>query len=149
MAVNTKMSLIVHFCPEYMARFIFIFHLGDDPIHYVNKYMYLGLAIDEHLDYQYTAIMVAKATGCVWVLLITKVKSYGGVPYDCCTKLYNALVQLIIDCGASRNTRVLQQCNTEPAVYSWELANTTQIVQSKATWFVPYLGNDNGHKQNK
>ncbi len=46
-----------------MARSIFIFHIGDDPIHYVNKYKYLGLVIDEHLDYQYTATMVEKAAG--------------------------------------------------------------------------------------
>ncbi len=84
-----------------MARSIFIFHLGDDPVHYVNKYKFLGLVIDEHLDYQSTVKMVAKAAGRALGLLIEKVKSYGGVPYDCYTKLYNALVQPIIDYGAS------------------------------------------------
>ncbi len=54
--------------------------------------MYLGLVIDEHLDYQYTAIMVAKAAVCALWLLIGKVKSNGGVPYDYYTKLYNVLV---------------------------------------------------------
>ncbi len=101
MAVNTKKSLIVHFRPVPMARSIFIFHLGDDPIHYVNKYKYLGLVIDEHLDYQHTAIMVVKASGHALGLLIAKVNSNGGVPYDCFTKLYNALVQPIIDYSAS------------------------------------------------
>ncbi len=101
MAVNTKKSLIVHFRPVSMARSIFIFHIGDNPIHNVNKYKYLGLVIDEHLDYQYTATMVVKAAGRALGLLIVKVKSYGGVPYDCYTKLYNALVQPIIDYGAS------------------------------------------------
>ncbi len=55
--------------------------------------------IDEHLDYQYTARMVPKSAGCSLGLLIAKVKSYGGVPYDCYIKLYNALVQPIIDYG--------------------------------------------------
>ncbi len=45
---------------------------------------------------------------------------------------------------AQRNTHVLQQCNTEPVVLSWEWANTLQIVQSKVTWVGPYLENDNG-----
>ncbi len=45
--------------------------------------------------------MVVRATGCALGLVIAKVKSYGGVSYDCNTKLYNALVQSIIDHGAS------------------------------------------------
>ncbi len=101
MAVNSKKSLIVHFLPVSMARSIFIFHIWDDPIHYVNKYKYLGLLIDKHLDYQYTATMVTNAAGHALGVLIAKVKSYGAVSYDCYTKLYNALVQPIIDYGAS------------------------------------------------
>ncbi len=59
------------------------------------------LVIDEHLDYKYTATMAVKAAGRALGLLIGKVKSYGGVPYDCYTKLYNAPDQPIIDYGAS------------------------------------------------
>ncbi len=60
-----------------------------------------GLVIGEHLDYQYTATMVAKTAGYALGLLIAKVKSYDGVPYDFYTKLYNALVQPIVDYGTS------------------------------------------------
>ncbi len=52
--------------------------------------------------------MVAKAAGHALGLLIAKVKSYGVVPYDCYTKLYNALDQPLINDGAQRNTCVLQ-----------------------------------------
>ncbi len=45
--------------------------------------------------------IVAKAAGRAFGLLIAKVRSYVGVPHDCYTKLYNALVQPIIDYGAS------------------------------------------------
>ncbi len=45
--------------------------------------------------------MVDNAAGHALGLLIAKVKLYGGVPYDCYIKLYNALDQPIIDYGAS------------------------------------------------
>ncbi len=148
MAVNTKKSLIVHFHPASMARSIFIFHIGDDLIHYVNKYKYVGLVIDEHLDYQHIATMVAKAAGRALGLLIAKVKSYGGVPYDCFTKLYNALVQPIIDYGASIKGTKEYTCvaavQHRACRFFMGVGKYTPncAVQGDMGW--PYLENDNG-----
>ncbi len=48
-----------------------------------------------------TASIVAKSDGRALGLLIAKYKAFGGLPYDCYTKLYYSLVQPIIDYGSS------------------------------------------------
>ncbi len=63
---------------------------------------YLGLILTEFLDYHITASIVAKSAGRRALgLLIAKYKAFGGLPYNCYTKLYNSLVQPIIDYGSS------------------------------------------------
>jgi hypothetical protein len=51
-------------------------------IEYFNKYMYLGILLTEHLDYNITAKTVAQSAGRALVLLIAKYKSQGGLPYE-------------------------------------------------------------------
>ncbi len=46
------------------------------------------------------AKMVAKSTGRALGLIIAKYKACSGMPYDVYTKLYDALVQPVIDYGA-------------------------------------------------
>ncbi len=75
--------------------------LGGEIINVSDKYKYLGLVLTEHLDYDTTASIVAKSAGRALGLLIAKFKAYGGLPYDCYIKLYDSLVQPIIDYGSA------------------------------------------------
>ncbi len=65
------------------------------------RYKYLGLILTELLDYHITASIVATSARRALGLLIAKYKPFGGLPYDCYTKLYDSLVQPIIDYGSS------------------------------------------------
>ncbi len=101
MAVNTKKTQMVHFRAASMPRSNYMYTYGDLPIVILERYTYLGLMLTEFLDYHITASIVAKSAGRALGLLITKYKAFGGLPYDCYTKLYDSLVQPIIDYGSS------------------------------------------------
>ncbi len=83
MTVNTDKTQIVHFRTQSKERTGVIFIYGEQNINIVSQYK-----------------MVAKSAGRALGLLIAKCKGSGGMPYDVYTKLYDALVQPIIDYGA-------------------------------------------------
>ena len=60
-------------------------------------YKYLGLVINEFLDFNVTAKMVAKSTSRALSLVIGKCKGFGSKLYECYTKLFNAIIQPRID----------------------------------------------------
>ncbi len=76
------------------------FKCGSDSIDVVSKYKYLGLWFTDNLDLQYMAEQVATSAQRALGLVIAKCKSIGGLPYDCYTRLYESLVQSILDYGA-------------------------------------------------
>ncbi len=63
-----------------------MFMYGEQNINVVFQYKYLGLILNEHLDYALMAKMVAKSAGRALGLLIAKCKASGGMPYDVYTK---------------------------------------------------------------
>ncbi len=100
MTVNTDKTQIVHFSTQSRERTGFIFIYGEQNINVVSQYKYLGLILNEHLDYALMAKMVAKSACRALGLLIAKCKASGRMPYNVYTKLYDALVQQIINNGA-------------------------------------------------
>ncbi len=101
MKVNTDKTMIVHFRPQSCDRTDKVFRYGADEICIVPRYKYLGLVLDEHLNYHITAQMVAKSACRALGILIAKCKASGGMPYNVYTKLYDSLVQPIISYGAA------------------------------------------------
>jgi len=99
--VNTSKSNIVHFRPNSTARTGFNFKCGQADLIIVEKYKYLGLVLNEFLDFNVTAKMVAQSASRALGLLIAKYKSAGGMPYDVYTKLYDSLVWPVISYGAA------------------------------------------------
>ena len=67
----------------------------------VDKYRYLGLIFTEYLDLSVMSKSVALSATRALGLLIAKCKAHGGLPYSVFTQLYDALVQSILDYGAS------------------------------------------------
>ena len=63
-------------------------------------YTYLGLVLNEHLDYSITAKTVAQNANSALGLLIAKCKIMGGLPCDAFIKLYDSVVYPIINYGA-------------------------------------------------
>jgi len=77
-----------------------VFLCGDKQLEIVDKYTYLGLVLNEHLDFSFTAKTVAQSANRALGLLIAKCKIMGGLPYDAFTKLYDSVVWPIINYGA-------------------------------------------------
>ena len=102
MKVNPSKTQVMHFRrgPS-VTRSQFKFVCGNDQIQTVDKYRYLGLIFTEFLSYDAMAKSVAQSATRALGLVIAKVKSHGGVPFKVFTQLYDALVQPIIDYGAS------------------------------------------------
>ena len=83
------------------SQTVFSFSGGNDKLTVVDKYVYLGLTLDEFLDYNTMAKMVAQSASRALGLLIAKCKSLGGMPFNVFTKLYDALVWLLITYGTA------------------------------------------------
>ncbi len=67
----------------------------------MSPYKYVGLILNEHLDYALMTKIVAISAGrALHGLLIVMCTASGGMPYDVCTKSYDALVQQVLDYGA-------------------------------------------------
>ncbi len=82
LSLNTDKTQIVHFRTQCHSRTQYVFKYGDYDIILVPLYKYLGLVLNEHLDYQLMAKVVAKSANRALGFLIAKSKVTGGMPYD-------------------------------------------------------------------
>ena len=99
--VNSSKSNIVHFRPQSIDRTSFKFMCGRQILTVIDKYKYLGVMLNEFVDFSLTAKMVAQSASRALGLLIAKCKSIGGMPYDVFTKLYDSMVWPVISYGAA------------------------------------------------
>jgi len=99
--VNGDKSEVVHFRNKSVEQTRNKFCIGNIDIKKVSKYRYLGLFLHEHLDFSVTAHNVANSANRALGLLIAKDKAYGGMPFKCFEKLYDALVMSVINYGAA------------------------------------------------
>lgn len=100
MNINASKSNVVHFRQKSCPRSDMVFRCGDIDIQYVSEYKYLGLVLNEFLDYNVTAKAAAASASRALGLVIAKCKFLGGVSYDVFTKLFDSLVSPIIEYGA-------------------------------------------------
>ena len=101
MLLNFDKSKIVYFKPKSFLQTAYEFHCGSESIEVVSQYKYLGLLLTEFLDYNVTTKIVSPSAGRALGLLIPKDKAFGGMPFECYSKCYDALVQSIINYGAA------------------------------------------------
>ena len=104
MVTNLGKSNVTHFRNSSVSRTNCEFHIGNldnNRVQVVDRYRYLGIVLNDFLDFSVTARVVADAAHRALGLLISKEKIQGGMPYKVFTKLYNALVQSIIDYGVA------------------------------------------------
>ena len=91
----------MHFRNSSVPRTDVIFKCNDSSIECVEQYRYLGLMINDTLDYNLTAKHVAQAATRALGLLISKYKTMGGMPFKVYTTLYDSMVLPIISYGAA------------------------------------------------
>ena len=101
MSVNASKSNVVHFRPNSIPKTGHGFTCGEHHLVISDRYTYLGLTLNEYLDFNVTARAVAQSASRALGLLIAKSKCMGGMPYDVYSKLYATLVWPVISYGAS------------------------------------------------
>ena len=82
MSINASKSNVIHFRPNPVPRLEFSFTCGAQNILIVDKYTYLGITLNEFLDFSITAKAVSQSASRALGLLIAKYKCIGGMAYD-------------------------------------------------------------------
>ncbi len=75
--------------------------LGNENLEIVNNYRYLGLDLNDTLDYSDTANVLSGAAGKALGSLLCKHFTSNGLPFDTFTKIYDATVAPIMNYGSS------------------------------------------------
>ncbi len=97
MKVNPGKSKIIHFRTNRIQKTEFSFKYGDVSLDVVDRYKYLGIVFDEHLDYNVTAAVLADSAGRALGAIYNKFKLNKGFGYSTYTKLYESGVTPILD----------------------------------------------------
>ena len=100
MSVNLGKTKIMHCRNERQMMSNFTFKYGESNLEYVNTYKYLGVVLDEFLNFKVTADMLAKSANRALGALCSKFKSNKGLGYKTYTKLYNTGITPILDYSA-------------------------------------------------
>ena len=101
MQVNLEKTNVVHYRNASTSRTDCTFQFGTDKIDISESYKYLGLVLDEFLNYDITAKYVANSATRALGLIIAKDKAAGGLPYEVFTKLFDTIVWPTINYGAA------------------------------------------------
>ena len=114
--INSEKSQIVHFRAKCIEKNSVNFYVGENLLKTVDKYKYLGLYLNEYMDFKITADHVAQCASRALGLLIAKSKAFGGMPFNCFRKLYESMVMPIIEYGAAvwgqqQYTSINRVCN--------------------------------------
>jgi len=123
--INISKTNIVHFRQKSQPRTSFEFKCGLSKIEVVPSYKYLGIWLDEHLDYQNCATATAESARKALGLLISKSRQFGNFPFEAFSSLYESLVIPRMDYGAG--------------VWGFKTFPKLQTIQNKAIRHVLYL----------
>ncbi len=124
MNVNVKKTKVVHFRPKGCDKTDFVFKYGTDNIDVVDNYKYLGLILDEYLDYVVTSTTLANSAGRALGSIQNKFNSLKGLGFDTFTKLFNMGVAPVMD-----------YCS---GIWGYKEYSKVETVQNRAVRF--YLG---------
>ena len=100
MAVNEEKTQIVHFRPTRKERSNFTFKFNEHSLELVGQYKYLGVILNEHMDFTVTASSLSNAASRALGLLRFKLKSLKDCRYNTFTKLYSSYICPILDYSA-------------------------------------------------
>ena len=141
--VNKDKTKVIHYRSPSMARTNFKFTCMGNEITCTDKYKYLGLWFTEHLDMEYMSGEVAKSAHRALGLLVSKAKAAGGMPYQVFTKLYQSLVQTIIDYGSAvwghRSISSINAVQNRAARFFLGVTKSTPnaAIQGELAWTTP------------
>ena len=127
LSINYDKTNIVHFHKASEARTEYEFHIGDNNIALSETYRYLGLDLNETLDYTHGATVLGKAASRALGSINAKFFSVGGLPHDTYRHMYDGMVAPVMDYASeiwgAKNTILVIPYNTALCVCSWESTN--------------------------
>lgn len=97
MRINVNKSKILHFRIPSQTRTTYDFKIGNISLEIVNRYKYLGLVLDEHLDFNTTSSILSESAGRALGSICSKFKSNKGFGYNTYSKLFECGVAPILD----------------------------------------------------
>ncbi len=100
LSINTDKTKVMHFRQKGTERTIFPFNVNHEGIDIVDSYKYLGIVLEEHLDFSKTAELLACAAGRALGTIINKVKSIKDVGYNTFSTMVESCVVPILTYGS-------------------------------------------------
>ena len=97
LSLNKEKTQVVHFRPSNKSSSNFVFLYGKDTLRTVSTYKYLGIILDEFLNYNACIKTLSISGGRALGGVISKFKSFRNVGYNTFTKLYYAGVTPVLD----------------------------------------------------
>ena len=94
---NKNKSNIVHFRKSYKPRTDYNFKLGQATLDAVSQYKYLGIILNEFVDYNITVRTLADAANRALGSVINKYQTINGLGYYTYTSLFNSGICPILD----------------------------------------------------
>ena len=98
--VNLSKTNVMHVRGKRDRQSIFMFIFNKRLVSYCNSYKYLGVTLDEFLDYNFTADTQAESAGRALGSLIAKAIKCGGLPYKIYSMLFECCCTSVSDYGA-------------------------------------------------
>ena len=97
MRINIKKSKVVHFRTKSVNQTQLNFKFGTEILDKVDKYKYLGIVMDEFLDFSTTASILAESGGRALGAIYSKFKYNKGLGFKTYSKMYDVGISPILD----------------------------------------------------
>ena len=97
MEINLDKTNILHIRKKSQQRSNFVFKFGQNNVKYCECYKYLGLTINEHLDFKFSTDILAQSGGRAMSSIITKMIKNGGFPLNVYKNLFESCVCTVTD----------------------------------------------------
>ena len=91
LAVNSDKTQIVHFRKPSVQRTVFPFTFGTTVLTYASTYKYLGLILDEHMNFKEGTQVLSDSAGRALGAVLNKVKACKDLGYHTFTQLLSIL----------------------------------------------------------
>ena len=99
--VNLSKTNILHVRKARKLQSKFCFLFNNRPVPYCNSYKYLGVSIDQHLNFSFSVEKQAEAAEGALSSIITKMIKNNGFPFTIFSMLYDMCVSTISDYSAA------------------------------------------------
>ena len=99
--INLTKTNILHVRSTRKQQSKFTFLFDKKPVPYCNSYKYLGININEYLDFKFTVEKLSESAGRALGAIITKMIKNNGFPYNLYSMLYRTCVTSIADYSAA------------------------------------------------